>query len=79
MKLWHSPEAATRTCHVPRSCANCRHFRADPGAIEAAIPGLIMLGSGYASVRSDDGLCEYHARYLSSTSSCGQHEALGKY
>lgn len=75
MNLWHSPAATARTQRAPRSCATCRHFCADPKAIEAAIPGLITLGSGYASVRSDDGLCERRQRYLSAASSCSQYEA----
>ncbi|HEY0232979.1 MAG TPA: hypothetical protein VGC55_17160 [Dokdonella sp.] len=38
--------------------------------LEAEIPGFAVMGSGYASVRADDGLCRLHARYLSGASRC---------
>jgi hypothetical protein len=46
------------------------HFERDPAKIEAAIPGLRSMGSGFASVRANDGLCRKHERYLSAQSSC---------
>ena len=56
------------------TCASCRFFRAEPRAIEAAVPGLTTMGSGYASVRASDGLCDCHGRYVSATSHCGHHD-----
>jgi hypothetical protein len=56
------------------SCASCKHFRSDPIAIEQLVPGLRSFGSGFASVRSDDGLCLRHARYLSAAAHCAQFE-----
>jgi hypothetical protein len=51
-------------------CRNCAHFNADPAMIEQAYPGLTALSSGYASVRDEDGLCNYHQIYLSANDSC---------
>jgi hypothetical protein len=58
--------------HAPR-CASCAYFRNDPAYIEQAMPGLITMGSGYASVRAQDGICARHERYLSERSSCADH------
>jgi hypothetical protein len=55
-----------------RCCGRCTHFRSAPAELEAAIAGLRSLGSGYAAVRADDGLCDRHGRYLAATSSCAQ-------
>src|ERR1700722_1912504 len=54
-----------RTC-----CASCRHFNGRPLEIEAAFPGLSSLSSAYAAVRSDDGLCALHDRYVAGSSVC---------
>jgi len=51
-------------------CANCKHFNADPLAVEAATPGLSAMSSGFASVRSSDGLCEVHDRHVPSHATC---------
>ncbi len=56
-------------------CLGCRHFMRSPLDIEAAMPGLSTLSSGFASVRSTDGLCTLHDRYLSGNSSCDRFEA----
>ena len=55
-----------------RACANCRFFRNDPRSIEAAVPGLWTMSSGYAAVRDRDGLCARHERYLAANSTCAQ-------
>jgi hypothetical protein len=55
-------------------CSNCANFRNDPAYLERAIPGCSSMGSAWASVRSSDGLCTLHDRYLSSTSGCQQFE-----
>jgi hypothetical protein len=54
-------------------CADCVHFNARPLDIEAALPGLSSLSSGFAAVRSRDGLCAVHDRYLAASSVCAQH------
>jgi hypothetical protein len=59
-----------------RSCGDCRHFNGRPSDIEAAFPGLSSLSSAYAAVRSDDGLCAAHDRYVAATSSCPQHSRI---
>jgi len=53
-----------------RQCLWCTHFRNDGKFLEAAFAGLPSLGSGFASVRADDGICLRHDRYLSARSSC---------
>jgi len=52
------------------ACRNCTHFCNDPKFLEQAVPGLSSMSSAYASVRSDDGLCNKHDRYLSAGSVC---------
>ena len=32
------------------------------------------MGSGYAAVRANDGLCDRHSRYLAANSICNQYE-----
>jgi hypothetical protein len=56
-------------------CGSCLHFRNDPATLEAALPGLASLSSGYGSVRADDGLCLVHDRYLSARASCARYRA----
>jgi hypothetical protein len=55
---------------MPTNCRCCAHFDADAARIEAALPGLSALGSAYATVRSNDGLCRLHDRYVAATSAC---------
>ena len=55
-------------------CLDCRHFNGRPGDLEAAMPGLASLSSAYAAVRSQDGLCALHDRYVAATSKCAAHE-----
>jgi hypothetical protein len=52
------------------SCLGCKHFNHAPADVEAALPGLSSLSSAYAAVRSDDGLCAVHHRYIASSSVC---------
>jgi len=52
-------------------CRSYQHFRNDAEFIEAAFGGLTSLNSGYGSVRSDDGICLRHDRYMSAQSACG--------
>lgn len=56
-----------------RQCRTCRHFRNDAAFLEATLPGLASLSSGYGSVRADDGLCLLHDSYLGARSSCADH------
>jgi hypothetical protein len=55
---------------TPGSCRDCRHFINDPAQIEALIPGLTAMGSAWASVRSDDGICAIHDRIVSARDGC---------
>jgi hypothetical protein len=51
-------------------CQQCEHFQNDPAIIEKAYPGLTIMSSGFASVRDQDGLCNYNEIYLSARDSC---------
>jgi hypothetical protein len=52
------------------SCGQCRHFNGRPLDLEAALPGLSSLSSAYAAVRSNDGICAVHERYVAASSVC---------
>ncbi|MGA2293473.1 hypothetical protein [Bradyrhizobium sp.] len=60
-----------------RQCRCCSHFRNDAKYLETAFKGLASLSSAYGSVRSDDGICLRHDRYLSARSSCPDFLAAG--
>ncbi len=59
------------------TCASCRHFLSDRAAIEAALPGLTVLGSAWASVTAGDGICRLHDTYLSRRDRCADHSGSG--
>lgn len=48
------------------------HFDGDAHSLEARIAGLRVLGSGYASVRDDDGLCARHERFAAAHATCAE-------
>jgi hypothetical protein len=50
------------------------HFRADPLTIEALLPELRALGSGFASVRASDGICVLRDIILSPSAGCARFE-----
>jgi len=52
------------------SCSQCGHFQNAPLDVEAALPGLSALSSAYAAVRSSDGICAVHARYVAASAHC---------
>ena len=52
------------------SCGLCRHFDNGPATVEQLIPGLRTMGSGYSSVKSRDGICRLHDRYLAAEYRC---------
>ena len=66
----------TKHASPAKQCGVCRHFCNDPAAVEQAMPGLTSMGSGYASVRSDDGICSVHDRYLTAYSVCDRFEPV---
>ncbi|MHA4809527.1 hypothetical protein ACX0G9_15545 [Flavitalea flava] len=51
-------------------CQNCAYFQNDPAFIEKVYPGLTAMSSGFASVRDQDGFCNYNELYLSARDSC---------
>jgi hypothetical protein len=57
------------------ACRDCGHFENSARAVEAAMPGLSTLSSAYAAVRSEDGVCGRHARYVAATSICAAFRA----
>ena len=61
---------ASKTAKGEGRCVDCRHFRNSPQYLEATFKGLTALGSGYASVRKDDGVCLEHGTYHSAMASC---------
>jgi hypothetical protein len=69
-RQWLWPHIRARASDLRPSCRRCAYFDAAASRIEAALPGLSVLSSGYAAVRSDDGLCRLHERYVAATSAC---------
>jgi hypothetical protein len=57
-------------------CIQCRYFRNSPQYLETVFKGLITLGSGYGSVRCEDGICLLNDRYLAANRSCDQFEPI---
>ncbi len=58
------------------SCRQCRHFVAEPGQLEALIPGLNIVSSAYGSVRADTAYCRFKDMFLLATSACPGFEPL---
>jgi hypothetical protein len=55
------------------TCTHCQHFDNQPLSLEKEIAGLSSMSSAFGAVRSRDGICALHQRYLSAASSCAQH------
>ena len=62
---------------VTEACLDCEHFENSADAVEAALPGLSSLSSAHAAVRSDDGVCHRHDRYVAATSLCASFKRRG--
>ena len=60
------------------ACRACVAFRGAAADIEAALPGLRSMGSAYAAVRSDDGLCYLHERFVSARAACAAFRPAGR-
>jgi hypothetical protein len=67
--------AASNAGAAVPACGRCRHFAGAPADLEHAFPGLVSFGSGYSSVRADDGLCRVHDRYVTASHHCGKFAA----
>ena len=63
-------KASARAATLPPACSRCRHFANASEELERAFPGLVTMGSGYSSVRADDGLCRVHDRYVTASHHC---------
>ena len=59
------------------SCLSCQFFENAPALIESSIPGLSTLSSAYAAVRSEDGICAIHDRYVAASSFCAAFSEPG--
>ncbi len=59
------------------ACGACRHFIGSPLELEAMLPGLSSLSSGFASVRANDGMCLVHDRYVAASSVCSHYQICG--
>lgn len=57
-------------------CALCRYFESGARELEAKLPGLKCLSSGYAAVRADDGICGKRDRHVAASSTCADYEEL---
>jgi hypothetical protein len=61
--------------HAPKACGNCSFFQNEDRALEAVLEGMTIMGSAFASGRSEDGLCARHDRYLAADSFCADFSA----
>jgi hypothetical protein len=59
------------------ACARCAYFVSAPLDLEAQIPGLRTMSSGFASVLGDDGVCRHHQCLVSARASCAQFAQRG--
>jgi hypothetical protein len=57
-------------------CFRCMHFNNSPEYLESAIKGLTTLGSAYASIRKEDGICILKDLYLSADGLCEDFEPV---
>ena len=64
-----------RNARPAPACGRCRYFLTDAAQIEAEIPGLAVMGSGFSAVRAHDGLCRLHQRYLSESHACERFQS----
>ena len=69
-----SPVLTIAPSLLPR-CGNCIHFANAPAAMEEALPGLATMGSGFGSVRAQDGLCTLHDYYLAAWDRCARFDS----
>jgi hypothetical protein len=63
---------------IHRTCWHCGHFRNDAAYLERVFPGLTSMSSGYGSIRTEDGICLRHDRYLNAESSCPQFSEIAE-
>ena len=58
-------------------CHDCRYFNNDPARMEATLPGVKVLSSGYGSVWADAGLCSLRQELWSPWRGCRSFESRG--
>jgi hypothetical protein len=66
---------APRPIPATVACAACAHFTNGAAFLEGALPALRTLSSAHAAVRSNDGLCAVHQRYVAASSACASYAA----
>ncbi len=74
MKLTHARKPYARK----KKCLDCAFFCNAPSVMEKQIPGLQVMGSGWASVRADDGLCAKRDVYLAGYYVCEHFTPAGR-
>ncbi len=60
---------------APHSCASCAHRDPSRAALEASIPGLSSLGSGFGASVGESRLCKLHDRLVSPSDVCAHYRA----
>jgi hypothetical protein len=74
-RIFATWRAAVTIPAPPGRCGACRQFANDGTSLETAFPGLVTMGSGFASVRANDGVCKLRGIYLSDRAGCMRFEA----
>ena len=74
-RWWHTLTGLRWASHGSRRCETCVHFDNDPHRLEGTFGNLRAMSSGFASVRSRDGLCRRVGLYLPAGESCPDHAA----
>ncbi|RKP59334.1 hypothetical protein D7S86_00490 [Pararobbsia silviterrae] len=57
---------------APGRCGDCAHRSANRADLEALIPGLASLGSGFGASVAESRLCMLHDRLVSPNDACGR-------
>lgn len=65
-----SRNGAQRIVMATFNCGECKNFLSEPGELEHALPGLAILSSGYASVRSGTAICIHHGIFIAPAPAC---------
>lgn len=74
---WPWNRVARDTPAPAGQCRTCAHFDNAPATLEAEFGNLASMSSGFASVRTEDGICRARDIYLSARAGCNSHRAVG--
>ena len=78
MRRHHLQRGGAVKTEKTRCCLNCIYFNNSPRYIESVFAGLTVLGSGYSSVKRDDGICQLDGRFLSGYNLCKSYREKSK-